>query len=218
MGLKAHDGNPIFVNEQGRIGPAEWAASGRALPGESVSGDHFVALDTGDGAALFGVIDGLGHGDAAADAAHRAAAVLSENPAEPLDVLILLCHRALSNTRGAAMTLVGFSPGLISWIGIGNVRASLVAVAPGGPSVRASVLMSGGIVGYSLPPVFEPQVLPVRTGDLLVMATDGIAADEALSINLASQTREISEQLVQERSKSTDDSLVLVVRHRGAPQ
>ncbi len=211
MGLK-------LVQEQGRIGPAEWAASGRTLPGETVSGDQFVALDTGDNSALFGVIDGLGHGEAAADAAHRAAAVLRENPAEPLDVLMVLCHRALANTRGAAITLVGFSPGMISWLGIGNVRASLIAVAPGGPTVRASVLMAGGIVGYSLPPVFEPQVTPVRTGDLLVMATDGISADEAQGINLSSQTRDIAEGLVQSRSKTTDDSLVLVVRHRGAPR
>ena len=207
-----------LVQEQGRIGSAEWAAAGRALPGENVSGDHFVALDTGDGSALFGAIDGLGHGDAAFDAAHRAAAVLSENPAEPLDVLILLCHRALSNTRGAAVTLVSFSPSSISWIGIGNVRASLVAVAPGGPAVRATALNFGGIVGYSLPTVFEAQTIPVRTGDLLVIATDGLGTDESASVNLASQTREIAEDLVATRSKSTDDSLVLVVRHRGTPQ
>lgn len=206
------------MQEQGRIGPAEWAASGRALPGESVSGDHFVALDTGGSSALFGVIDGLGHGEAAADAAHRAAGVLSENPAEPLDVLILLCHRALASTRGAAITLVSFSPGLLTWLGIGNVRASLVSVAPGGPIVRDSVLMSGGIVGYSLPPVFEPQTTPIRTGDLLVMSTDGITIDEAKGINLASQTREICDDIIATRSKSTDDSLVLAVRHRGAPQ
>ena len=51
----------------GRFGPIEWAAVRRPLPGEEVCGDHPIALDVGDGAALFGVIDGLGHGEAAAD-------------------------------------------------------------------------------------------------------------------------------------------------------
>jgi negative regulator of sigma-B (phosphoserine phosphatase) len=65
------------VHEDGFIGRIEWAVAGRALPGQRVSGDRGIVLDVGGGAVLFAVLDGLGHGGAAADAASRAAQVLS---------------------------------------------------------------------------------------------------------------------------------------------
>ena len=64
------------MNEHGRFGPIEWATVLRPLPGEAVCGDYAVAIEVGDGAALFGVIDGLGHGEAAATAAMRAVEVI----------------------------------------------------------------------------------------------------------------------------------------------
>ena len=93
----------------GRFGPIEWAAVRRPRPGEAVCGDHPVALDVGEGAALFGVIDGLGHGEAAAAAAQRAAEVVDERRSEPLDVVMQRCHRALTETRGVAMTWPGWT-------------------------------------------------------------------------------------------------------------
>ncbi|MDN2495987.1 stage II sporulation protein M, partial [Nocardia nova] len=72
------------MHEDGSVGTVEWAVAGRALPGQRVSGDRSVVLDAGDGSVLFAVLDGLGHGAAAADAADRAAQVLADNLAEPL--------------------------------------------------------------------------------------------------------------------------------------
>ena len=69
------------MNEHGRLGPIEWAAVRRPLPGQAVCGDHAVVIEVGGRAALFGVIDGLGHGEAAAAAALQAAEVLHARPA-----------------------------------------------------------------------------------------------------------------------------------------
>ena len=55
--------------------------------------------------ALFGVMDGLGHGPAAANAAIAAAEALRNARGERVEVLVQLCHRVLAGTRGAAMTL-----------------------------------------------------------------------------------------------------------------
>ncbi|WP_040823162.1 SpoIIE family protein phosphatase [Nocardia jiangxiensis] len=204
------------MRDDGLIGTIEWAAAGRALPGQRVSGDRAVVLDAGGDSVLFAVLDGLGHGAAAADAADRAAQVLSDNRAEPLDVLALLCHRALAETRGAALTLALFDSGdRVHWLGVGNVESRIVAAAPGTLAVRATALLAAGIVGYRLPPNLQTQTVPVRAGDLLLMATDGIVSDFADTVDLSRPTSEITADILAGHSKDTDDALVLAARNRG---
>ncbi|MFC9994872.1 SpoIIE family protein phosphatase [Nocardia sp. NPDC127526] len=204
------------MREDGFIGTVEWAVAGRALPGQRVSGDRSVVLDAGGGSVLFAVLDGLGHGAAAADASDRAAQVLAENRAEPLDVLLLLCHRAMSDTRGAAVSLALFDAGdRLHWLGVGNVDSRIVAAAPGKPAVRAAMLVSAGIVGYRLPAHLQTQTIPVRPGDLLLMSTDGITSDFADGVDLSKPTSEITADLLAKHAKDTDDALVLAARHRG---
>lgn len=201
----------------GKFGPVEWAAVRRPLPGEKVCGDHPVALDLGDGAALFGVIDGLGHGTAAAEAAQLAAETVAESRGEPLDVLMQLCHRALTETRGVAMTLtrVDFDTDTLSWVGIGNVTADLVVKRPTGVEVRSSALLAAGIVGYRMPTTLSTHQVPIAAGDLLLMASDGIGEDHLESIDFAAPATSIAEQLVGRYGRATDDALVLAARHRG---
>lgn len=203
----------------GRFGPIEWAAVRRPRPGEQVCGDHPIALEIGDGAALFGVIDGLGHGEAAQTAALRAVETVEEARAEPLDVVMQHCHRALTETRGVAMTLarIDFATDTLSWTGIGNVTADLVAKRPTGVEVRASVLLAGGIVGYRMPQTLSTHQVPITAGDLLVINSDGIAEDHLQNIDFAALSTTIAEELVGQYGKETDDALVLAARHRGSP-
>ncbi len=206
------------MSEHGWIGPIEWAAAQRARPGEQVCGDHLVAVDVPGGAALFGVMDGLGHGAAAATAAQRAGDVLRHHPTEPLHVLIQLCHHALAATRGTAMTLarIDFRADTLSWVGIGNVTANLVAKAPTGVEVRSAALLARGIVGYRIPETILTHDISISPGDLLVIASDGIAEDYLDSIDFAASAAAIAEQILAEHSKQTDDALVLAARHRGS--
>jgi negative regulator of sigma-B (phosphoserine phosphatase) len=206
------------VFRHGNFGPIEWAAVRRPVPGEEVCGDHPIALDVGGGAALFGVIDGLGHGAAAATAALRAVETVEADRSEPLDVVMQLCHRALTETRGVAMTLarVDFETDTLSWLGIGNVTADLVAKHPTGVEVRSSALLAGGIVGYRMPPTLSTHQVTMAPGDLLVIASDGIAEDHLSSIDFAAHATTIAEQLVGQYGKETDDALILAARHRGS--
>jgi negative regulator of sigma-B (phosphoserine phosphatase) len=205
------------VFRHGKFGPIEWAAVRRPRPGEAVCGDHPVALEIGEGAALFGVIDGLGHGEAAATAAQRAAEVVDERRSDPLDVVMQRCHRALTETRGVAMTLarVDFGTDALSWIGIGNVAADLVAKHPTGVALRSSALLAGGIVGYRMPQTLSTSQVSISPGDLLIMSSDGIAEDHLDSIDFAAHATTIAEQLVDRYGRETDDALVLAARHRG---
>jgi len=63
------------MSDHGRLGPIEWATAASPVAGEKVCGDHPIAVYAGGDAALFGVVDGLGHGTAAATAAQRAVAL-----------------------------------------------------------------------------------------------------------------------------------------------
>jgi len=204
--------------EHGWLGPIEWAAKARARPGENVCGDRLIAVDVNGTGALLGVLDGLGHGAGAAEAAKRGVDVLRAARAEPLDVLVRRCHRALSGTRGAAMTLahIDFRSDTLSWIGIGNVTADLVAKHPAGVEVRSSARLAGGIVGYRVPEALTPQKVPIRPGDLLVIASDGIVEDHLDDIDFSASSLAIADHILHTHAKDNDDALVLAARHRGA--
>jgi phosphoserine phosphatase RsbX len=209
------------MSEHGRLGPIEWAVVRRPRPGEEVCGDQAIAVNVGDTAALLGVVDGLGHGEPAATAAIRAVEVLDRDRTESLDVLIALCHRALAATRGVAMTLARIDFGdsgadTLHWIGVGNVTATLVAKTPSGVEVRSSALLAGGIVGYRIPETLVAHEIGIGLGDLLVIASDGIAEDHVDSIDFAASAEVIAAQIMGRHSKETDDALVLAARLRGS--
>ena len=207
------------MSEYGWIGPIEWAAAHRPRPGEDVCGDQFIAVAATDTAALFGVLDGLGHGAPAARAAVRAAEVLREHPTEPLDAAIQRTHRALATTRGAAITLarIGFDTDTVSWVAVGNVTANVLTKRASGVKVRSSALLTGGIVGYRLPENRPAHSTSIGHGDLLVIASDGIAEDHLEHIDFAAPANAVAEEILRRHGKDTDDALVLVARHRGTP-
>ncbi len=190
----------------------------RPRPGENVCGDQAIAVGIDSRAALFGVLDGLGHGPEAAKAAKAAVDTLTNARGERVEVLVQLCHRVLSGTRGAAMTLarVDFDAGKMYWTGVGNVSANLVAKDASGINVRSCARLAAGIVGYRIPEISPAQVVPIRTGDLIVIASDGIAEDHLDHIDFAGSATAIAEHILSKHSKDTDDALVLAARHRGA--
>jgi len=188
------------------------------MPSEYTSGDRGLAVDLDGKAALFGVVDGLGHGPEAAAAALRAVDAVKAASSQRLEVLLQLCHRVLEGTRGVSMSLarIDFATNTLTWTGVGNVTAELVAKAPIGTQVRASARLTGGIVGYRIPEIRPAQVLSMRPGDLLVLSTDGIAENYLDHIDFAASAVIIAEELLGKHAKETDDAMVLTARHRGA--
>jgi phosphoserine phosphatase RsbX len=196
----------------------EWPAaldrgvSGAPIEGESRSGDVAVFVPTAGGA-LACLIDGLGHGPEAADAAEACGEVVREYAEAGAHELIAACHEALLDTRGVVMTVSWFDleRETLTWAGVGNVDARLVR---SGPELREDVaLVFGGVLGYRLPRI-RPATMPLERGDLLVMITDGIegAISAALSGGGAAQT--LAERIFDQHGKGTDDALVVVVRYR----
>ena len=86
----------------------EWSTAAATMPGETVSGDRHWAGPVANGM-IFAVIDGLGHGRAAAAASKIAVAMLQQYAGDPLIELLHRCHESLRATRGVAMSLARFN-------------------------------------------------------------------------------------------------------------
>ena len=179
--------------------------------GEHRSGDVAVFAPSQAGG-LVAVIDGLGHGDPAADAAEAAADLLRANADESPQQLLERCHTELRNTRGAVITLAWFDLGrhTMAWTGVGNVEARFVRAR--GDGRHPSPVVLGGVVGYNLPQV-RVGTLPLEPGDAVVLATDGVAADFSQSLAAGVPAQELAERVLERHAKGTDDALAAVVRY-----
>jgi negative regulator of sigma-B (phosphoserine phosphatase) len=184
------------------------------MPGERRSGDRAVFVGY-DGGALIAAIDGLGHGAEAADAAATAARVLAEHPDEEPVRVLERCHRALSGTRGAVMTLAWFDldEQRLSWTGVGNVEGRLVHAEAGPHAPTEGAFTRGGVVGYNLPPIRVTSA-ELIAGDVIVLATDGIDSGFAGALAPARRAQDIADRILAEYGKEGDDALVVVVRYR----
>jgi negative regulator of sigma-B (phosphoserine phosphatase) len=186
--------------------------AGAPFEGESRSGDLAVFVPTRSGA-LACLIDGLGHGPEAADAAEACGEVVRTHADWDAQALLMACHEALIDTRGVVMTAAWFDleRETLAWAGVGNVDARLVR---SGPELREEVaLVFGGVLGYRMPRV-RPATMPLGRGDVLVMITDGI--DGAISPGLAGggAAQTMADRIFEQHAKGGDDALVVVVRYR----
>ncbi len=195
--------------------PVEWGIATRCRCGEATSGDLAVVTLLPDGALVAG-IDGLGHGSEAARAARTAAEVVRESATRELVPLVQRCHAALRGTRGAAISLafVSRSQSGMTWLGVGNVEGRVLSGDPWAPRPKGSLALAWGVPGHELPTV-RTQTLEVQPGDVLILATDGIEATFADSLDISGSTQAISERILADHSKRSDDALVVAVRYLG---
>jgi hypothetical protein len=100
------------------------------------------------------------------------------------------------------------------WLGVGNVEGWLYRGGSGTPPKRESLLLRGGVVGYRLPPLRD-SVVSVKAGDVLIFATDGIAAIDSNGLRLTDRPAAIADGILARFARGTDDALVLVGRYDG---
>lgn len=189
-----------------------------ASPGELLSGDRYFVQQSAN-RALLGVIDGLGHGVEAANAAEAARAVLEAPSGQSLGSLLQRCHERLRDTRGAAMTLLEFDAATwrLEWIGVGNVITVLVHPEASGTMSRTELFVRGGVAGKLLPSTVASSARIAR-GDMVVAATDGVHSRFVNDINRVEPPQQLAERLLARHQTGRDDALVVVVRiHRGEP-
>ena len=197
-----------------KIGRLDWAVISYPLPGESESGDLFVIQEHQNGV-LAGVVDGLGHGIEAAHAAKTAVDIITNYSHESVISIVRRCHEGLSQTRGAVMSLASFYFGddTMTWISVGNVEGVLARLELGMVQDLAHIVLRGGVVGYQLPQL-QASVIPVTSGDTMILATDGIRPEFYDDLHLNDSPEGIARYIGQRFRKSSDDSLALVIRYQ----
>lgn len=196
--------------------PVDWAVADFILPGQTESGDRYLVKPTPDGV-LAAVVDGLGHGAEAAEAAKAAVKSIELHAQESTIPLIRDCHRSLAGTRGVVMSVAMFNvrEETLTWIGVGNVEGLLVRAHATASPRRESLIMRGGVVGVHLP-ALAAAIVPVTGGDTLIFATDGVRSDFAVEhFVLGDSPQRLADHILTGWGTRTDDALVLVARYMG---
>lgn len=191
--------------------PFEVGAVSLAMRRESVCGDGW-RFRTSNGTSLFMVVDGLGHGPLASDAAREAERVLDETGSLSPATILQDCHDALRKTRGAAGAIAAISPEkrLVFFSGVGNISGTLINV-----NSRRGMTSHNGTLGHELRKVQEFS-FPWESQSVLIMHSDGLRSrwdlDEYPGI-LARHASVIAAVLYRDFERGRDDVTVLVAKN-----
>jgi hypothetical protein len=117
------------------------------------------------------VVDGLGHGPGAADAARAAVRAFEAGPSREPATHLAAMHEALRSTRGAAAAVARIDRGRrsVAFAAVGNVAGAIVA----GGATRRLVSMSGTL-GHQVHRINE-FTCPWHDDAVLLMHSDGLA-------------------------------------------
>ena len=183
------------------------------LPGQAESGDLCLIKRVGKGT-LIAVVDGLGHGQEAASAAHAAVGALDRYSGEPLVELVRRCHDALLGLRGVVLSLAFLDPqaATMTWLGVGNVGGVLLRADLGNRPARITLVPNAGFIGAEQPHPTTRSV-PLALADTVVLFSDGIKDGFAESLVLSNTPQEIADFVITRHLKGNDDALVLVARY-----
>ena len=147
--------------------------AGLALPhpGETACGDGWITVMEPGGRAFL-VVDGLGHGPQAEDAAATAIRLFQEGPRSAPEQMLDVLHAGMRSTRGAAVAVAAVDSRRreLRFAGVGNISGQLVT----GDKAR-SLVSHNGTVGHQMRKAQE-FVYPWETGTLLVLHSDGLGS------------------------------------------
>lgn len=179
--------------------------------GEPVCGDGWAVKVTADKVFIL-VVDGLGHGHYAAEAAREAERVLIEGQSESPASILHDCHDALRKTRGAAAAVAAIhkEKGTLSFAGMGNISATLF---DGGRS--RGIASHNGTVGHQLHRIQE-FMFPWNENSFLIMHSDGLTGrwDLAKYPGLGNKHASLlASVLYRDFARTRDDATVLVAKN-----
>jgi len=186
------------------------AAISEPIRGEEECGDGWGRRSFADSVILM-VVDGLGHGVLASEAAREAEQVLARARTDsPLDILRDI-HDALKKTRGAAVAVARIqqAKGLIAFAGVGNISASIIS-----PASSRSMASHNGTAGHLMPRVQE-FTYPWNADNIVIMHSDGLGSRWDLERYPGIWSKHpslIAAMLHRDFSRGRDDVTVLVAK------
>jgi anti-sigma regulatory factor (Ser/Thr protein kinase) len=192
-----------------KLQPAREAAVSIPVHGEDVNGDSWGAKSV-DGVRSVIVVDGLGHGQLAHDAAVAACEAFKSAKGRAAEAITAV-HDALRSTRGAAVAIAELDGNTLRYCGVGNIAAIIVD-----PSARRSAVSLHGIVGHQMREARE-FTYPWSRDSTLIMHSDGLSARWDLDTYPGLLSRDavlIAAVLWKDHRRQNDDSTVVVIQPR----
>lgn len=190
--------------------PLQIGVISEPLAGEEACGDGWGAKVLKDSLTVM-VVDGLGHGILASDAAREGERVFSTTKETSPQSILQEAHLALKKTRGAAMSIakIELEKRLLLFAGVGNVSASIVS-----PGSSRSLAWHNGTLGQQMERLQEFTV-PWNENSILVMHSDGLGSRWDLERYPGIWTKHpstIAAVLHRDFTRGRDDVTVLVVK------
>ncbi len=186
----------------------EIGAINNPLRGEMISGDGWCVHETTNGLAVT-IVDGLGHGPMANQAAIKALHVFAENYDSPVTTVLQKIHTDLRATRGAAVFLLATHKDMITYTGVGNISAVLQT------PVKSKVLSSqNGTAGLRIGTIKSLQE-EWHTSDYFIFHSDGLSSRWNLDTYPGFKNKHpslVAALLFRDFDRGTDDTTVVVVR------
>jgi Stage II sporulation protein E (SpoIIE) len=185
-----------------------------AKTGEDVCGDAWAVAAEQECPAVM-VVDGLGHGIGAADAARLAVRAFDAAPELPPGAQIAAIHDALRGSRGAAVAVarIDRARGVVTYAGVGNIAGAIVA-----DGVSRHLVSGNGTAGHDVGRINEFSY-PWADGALLIMHSDGLGSRWQIERYPGLSDRHpalVAGVLYRDWSRGRDDVTVVAARPRAA--
>ncbi len=181
------------------------------IKGEDCCGDGWGARKTGDSMLLM-VVDGLGHGILASDAAREGERVFAYAHTDSPTPILQDSHDALKKTRGAAMAIASLhlERQLVSFAGVGNIGGYIVK-----PDTTRGMASHNGTLGHHLHRIQEFS-FPWDADSILVMHSDGLKSGWDLKPYPGIWSKHpglIAGMLYRDFARDRDDVTILVAKN-----
>jgi anti-sigma regulatory factor (Ser/Thr protein kinase) len=181
------------------------------FPGETANGDGWAVRSAGP-QMLFMVVDGLGHGELASDAAREAERIVRESSSYSPGTLVHDCHDALAKTRGAAIgvAVLNSDSRLVTFAGMGNVAGSISTAG-----ASRGLASHNGTLGHVAGRIQE-FTYPWEQESLLILHSDGVTSRWNLDGYPGIRARHpsiVAAVLYRDFGRARDDATILVARN-----
>ena len=160
---------------------------------------------------LAALIDGLGHGVYARQAALLAKEYIHENISAPLNILISGMHEHIKGTRGAvaAIIRIDLESGCLLYSGIGNISAKLLK------NEIIKLVPKDGVVGYIMSTPVQKEY-KISKGEILILHSDGIKghfSEDNIRKWKDTPAQQIAEDILRDYSVTGDDASCIVLKY-----
>jgi anti-sigma regulatory factor (Ser/Thr protein kinase) len=202
----------LFTADFVPAGAFDFAGISVPLRGQTACGDAWDINDSPPSRRLL-VVDGLGHGPEAAEAAQAAVQAFAGKQPATLTELLNDLHSALVTTRGAAAAATEWSRDQVKFCGIGNIAGRIVS--PQLSQRAINMVSQNGTLGHAKSRTSE-FTYKWAPGDIMVVTSDGLSShwDLAQYPGLFARKCAVMAGIIfRDAARGRDDATVCVLRN-----